>query len=73
MAKPYLKIDSTECSLLELDKWVRIGWEVRADLRHGPNAAYVHGCVCSESREHQRVRMAKTAASSSHSVSYRYS
>jgi hypothetical protein len=29
------------------------------DLRHGTNAAYVHGCVCNECREHQRVRMAK--------------
>jgi hypothetical protein len=29
----------------------------RDDLQHG-NAAYVHGCVCSECREHQRVRMA---------------
>jgi hypothetical protein len=45
----------------------------RGDLRHGTNAAYVHGCVCSECREHQRVRMAKTAASSRHLVSSRYS
>lgn len=30
----------------------------RDDLRHGTNAAYVHGCVCSECREHQRIRMA---------------
>jgi hypothetical protein len=30
----------------------------RHDLEHGTNAAYVHGCVCSECREHQRVRMA---------------
>ena len=30
----------------------------RDDLRHGTNAAYVHGCVCSECREHQRLRMA---------------
>jgi hypothetical protein len=30
----------------------------RDDLRHGTNAAYVHGCVCSECREHQRTRMA---------------
>jgi hypothetical protein len=29
------------------------------DLRHGTNAAYVHGCVCSDCREHQRIRMAK--------------
>ena len=26
----------------------------RDDLQHGTNAAYVHGCVCSECREHQR-------------------
>jgi hypothetical protein len=32
----------------------------RDDLRHGTNAAYVHGCVCKECREHQRVRMAKS-------------
>jgi hypothetical protein len=31
----------------------------RADVRHGTTAAYVHGCVCSECREHQRQRMAK--------------
>jgi hypothetical protein len=30
----------------------------RDDLRHGTNSAYVHGCVCSECREHQRIRMA---------------
>jgi hypothetical protein len=30
----------------------------RDDLEHGTNAAYVAGCVCSECREHQRVRMA---------------
>jgi hypothetical protein len=30
----------------------------RSDLQHGTNAAYVHGCVCSECRQHQRVRMA---------------
>jgi catechol 2,3-dioxygenase-like lactoylglutathione lyase family enzyme len=30
----------------------------RDDLQHGTNAAYVHGCVCKECREHQRVRMA---------------
>jgi hypothetical protein len=43
----------------------------RDDLKHGTNAAYVARCVCRGCREHQRVRMAKTAASSSHSVSYR--
>ena len=31
----------------------------RDDLEHGTNAAYVHGCVCSECREHQRQRMAR--------------
>jgi hypothetical protein len=31
----------------------------RGDLNHGTNAAYVHGCVCSDCREHQRRRMAR--------------
>ena len=31
----------------------------RDDLQHGTSAAYVHGCVCSECREHQRRRMTK--------------
>jgi anti-sigma regulatory factor (Ser/Thr protein kinase) len=31
----------------------------RNDLKHGSNAAYVHGCVCHECREHQRTRMAR--------------
>jgi hypothetical protein len=31
----------------------------RDDLEHGTNAAYVQGCVCSDCREHQRVRMAR--------------
>jgi cytidylate kinase len=31
----------------------------RNDLRHGTNAAYVHGCVCGECREHQRIRMGR--------------
>jgi hypothetical protein len=31
----------------------------RDDLEHGTNAAYMHGCVCSECREHQRIRMAR--------------
>jgi hypothetical protein len=30
----------------------------RDDLTHGTNAAYVHGCVCTECRAHQRQRMA---------------
>jgi hypothetical protein len=31
----------------------------RNDLQHGTNAAYVHGCVCSECRQHQRIRGAR--------------
>jgi hypothetical protein len=31
----------------------------RDDLKHGPTAAYVRGCVCSECREHQRRLMAR--------------
>ena len=31
----------------------------REDLQHGTNAAYIHGCVCSECREHQQVRMGR--------------
>ena len=30
----------------------------RDDLQHGTTPAYVRGCVCSECREYQRVRMA---------------
>jgi hypothetical protein len=30
------------------------------DLKHDTNAAYVHGCVCSECRPHQRIRMDKS-------------
>ena len=29
----------------------------RQDLEHGTNAAYLHGCVCSDCRAHQQVRM----------------
>ena len=29
------------------------------DLEHGTNAAYVNGCVCSDCRTHQRIRMAR--------------
>ena len=29
------------------------------DLKHGTNAACVHGGVCSECRMHQRLRMAR--------------
>jgi hypothetical protein len=35
----------------------------RDDLKHGTNAAYVAGCVCSECRAHQRIRMARRRAS----------
>ena len=31
----------------------------RDDLQHGTTPAYVRGCVCSECREYQRVRMAR--------------
>jgi hypothetical protein len=31
----------------------------RDDPEHVTNAAYVHGCVCSECRAHQRMRMAR--------------
>jgi hypothetical protein len=31
----------------------------RDDLQHGTNAAYMHGCVCSECRQHQRIRMSR--------------
>jgi hypothetical protein len=31
----------------------------RGDLEHGSNAAYNHGCVCKDCREHQRQRMAR--------------
>jgi hypothetical protein len=30
------------------------------DLQHGTTPAYVRGCVCSDCREHQRIRMART-------------
>jgi hypothetical protein len=32
----------------------------RDDLQHGTNAAYVHGCVCRECREHQRIPMTRS-------------
>ena len=34
----------------------------RGDLQHGTNAAYVRGCVCSECREHQRIRIGGSRA-----------
>jgi hypothetical protein len=36
----------------------------RDDLKHGTNSAYVHGCVCWECREHQRIRMRDNLSSS---------
>jgi hypothetical protein len=35
----------------------------RSDLEHGTNTAYVHGCVCHECREHQRIRMGRIRGS----------
>jgi hypothetical protein len=32
----------------------------REDLEHGTNAAYLHGCVCSDCRRHQQVRQGRT-------------
>jgi hypothetical protein len=32
----------------------------RDDLEHGTNSAYLHGCVCSDCRRHQQVRMGST-------------
>ncbi|HJQ89152.1 MAG TPA: hypothetical protein VJ820_17025 [Propionibacteriaceae bacterium] len=32
----------------------------RDDLEHGTNAAYLHGCVCSDCRAYQQVRMGRT-------------
>jgi hypothetical protein len=31
----------------------------RHDVKHGTNAAYVRGWVCSDCRQHQRIRMAR--------------
>jgi hypothetical protein len=31
----------------------------RDDIDHGTNAAYVHGCACSDCRTHQRIRRAR--------------
>ena len=31
----------------------------REDLEHGTNAAYLHGCVCSDCRTYQLVRMGR--------------
>ena len=31
----------------------------RDDIDHGTNAAYIKGCVCSDCRTHQRIRMAR--------------
>jgi hypothetical protein len=35
----------------------------RDDLEHGTNAAYVHGCVCRDCREHQQQRMGRNRGS----------
>jgi hypothetical protein len=35
----------------------------RNDLKHGTNAAYLHGRVCPECREHQRIRMGRNGGS----------
>jgi hypothetical protein len=35
----------------------------RADLEHGTNAAYIHGCVCYDCRRHQQVRMGRNRSS----------
>jgi hypothetical protein len=40
----------------------------REDLEHGTNAAYKHGCVCRECREHQSIRMGRKAARSRKAV-----
>jgi hypothetical protein len=34
----------------------------REDLEHGTNAAYLHGCVCSDCRRHQQVRQGRPMA-----------
>src|SRR4029453_14197699 len=34
----------------------------RDDLEHGTNAAYVHGCVCTDCRERQQRRMGRKPA-----------
>jgi hypothetical protein len=31
----------------------------REDLAHGTNAAYLHGCVCSDCRRHQQIRQGR--------------
>ena len=45
------------------DEWASLETALTAarrdDLQHGTNAAYAHGCVCIECREHQRIRMAR--------------
>jgi hypothetical protein len=74
-----LRLTSTKCGMTKTDPECSESLEAAltatrcADLRHGPNAPYVRGCVCSECREHECVRIARTAVGSSHSVSYRYS
>jgi hypothetical protein len=41
----------------------------RGDLKHGTNAAYVAGCVCSDCREHQLRRIGRKRNSESPGVS----
>jgi hypothetical protein len=31
----------------------------RDDLQHGTNAAYIHGCVCTDCRTYQLIRMGR--------------
>jgi hypothetical protein len=38
----------------------------RDDLEHGTNAAYVHGCVCTDCRERQQRRMGRKPAAKRH-------
>jgi hypothetical protein len=44
----------------QLDAALTVGR--REDLEHGTNAAYLHGCVCSDCRAHQQVRQGRTVA-----------
>ena len=44
------------------DEWWRLDAALTATRRNDlerTNTAYVHGCVCCECREYQRIRMAK--------------
>jgi hypothetical protein len=54
--------------LTRTDDWWRTELEAaltaihRDDLKHGTNAAYVAGCVCTDCRARQRERMASNQA-----------